>query len=222
MPLYLADTTKTRTAIIDACRWLNSSGLNQGTSGNISVRVEDGVLLTPSGIPYDDMRPEMLQLIPHDGSPEITGPLRPTTEWHFHQSILAARSDIAAVVHGHPAYATAISMQRRSIPACHYMVAAFGGNDVPLVDYATFGTERLSKLVAEALSERTGCLMANHGAITCGETLEKALWRFEELEHLARVFLLSQTNGEPVLLTDDEMQKVLGAFVSYGPKTGEL
>lgn len=215
----VADTPSIRQAIIDACRWMNDTGLNQGTSGNISVRLAEGVLVTPSGVPYAGMTPDMLQVIPHDGAPRVTGPLKPTTEWRFHQAVLAARPDMTAVVHAHPAYATAVAVQRRTIPACHYMVGAFGGTDVPLVGYALFGSEALSTALARAMADRTGCLMANHGAITLGETLDKALWRMGELEHLARVYLLSMTNGAPTILSDAEMAEVLVAFESYGLRT---
>ena len=205
-----------RQAIIDGCLAMNAKGINQGTSGNISVRDRDQMLITPSGIPYDDMTPDMIVSVPLDGVPG-DGP-KPSTEWHFHQAILRARPDVGAVVHAHPAHATAVAMQRRGIPACHYMVAAFGGSDVPLAGYARYGTEALSAEVTHALKDRDGCLMANHGATTVGDTLEKALWRMEELEALAQQFLLSQIGGAPVLLSEAEIAEVLDGFKTYGKR----
>lgn len=207
-----------RQAIIDGCRWMNSSGLNQGTSGNISVRSGDEMIITPSGVPYDDLMPEMLCRIGLRGDPDMTGPFPPSSEWRFHQEILKKNPEQMAVVHAHPAHATAIAIQRRPIPACHYMVAAFGGNDVPLVEYALFGSAALAEMAGKALKDRRACLLANHGALVTGETLARALWRMEELENLARVYLLAQTTGEPTLLSDAQMEDVIAAFADYGPR----
>ena len=126
MPATQPDTPETRQAIIDACLWMNSAGINQGTSGNVSLRVPGGMLITPSAVPYAQMTPDMICALPLDGPPPDGGP-KPSTEWQFHQSVLRARPDIGAVVHAHPAHATAIATQRRPIPAVHYMVAIFGG-----------------------------------------------------------------------------------------------
>lgn len=212
------DTANLRQAIIDGCLWMNESGLNQGTSGNISVRCGDCMIITPSGIPYDQLNPDMLCCVALDSEPDPTIDKRPSSEWRFHQALLRARPDQSVVVHAHPAHATAVAIQGNEIPACHYMVAAFGGNTVPLVDYALFGSAELAQMVALAMAERTGCLMANHGAITTGESLSRALWRLEELENLARIYLLSKSSGVPRLLSDQQMDEVHLAFAGYGPK----
>lgn len=198
---------------------MSASGLTQGTAGNVSVRVENGLLVTPSGIPSDQLRPDLLPVIPQHGEPDPSGAIKPTSEWRFHQSILAARPDMVAVVHAHPPYATAIAIQRRSIPACHYMIAAFGGSDVPLVDYALFGSSELADGAALAMRERTACLLANHGAIAAGETLERAFWRMEELEALARMFVLAEGSGTPVILSEEDISDALSAFATYGPNS---
>lgn len=206
-------------AIVDACRWMNTSGLNQGTSGNISVRCGDDMVITPSGVPYDQLRHDMLCRVPLKGTPDMSGAIRPSSEWRFHQSILATDPAVGAVVHAHPAHATALAVQGRAIPACHYMVAAFGGTNVPLVDYELFGSPKLAGLVTDALRDRSACLLANHGAITTGDTLARALWRMEELENLARVYLLAMTTGQPQILSDTQMQDVIAAFADYGLRT---
>lgn len=213
-----ADETSLRQAIIDGCLWMNEKGLNQGTSGNISIRFGDNMIITPSGIPYDQLTPDMLCRVPLRSGPDQADPNQPSTEWRFHQALLNAKTDQTAVVHAHPAHATAVAVQGREIPACHYMVAAFGGNTVPLVDYALFGSPELARMVASAMAERSGCLMANHGAITTGESLPRALWRMQELENLARVYLLAQSCGVPQILSDQQIDEVLLAFGNYGPK----
>lgn len=214
-----ADDTKTRVAIIDACLRLNAEGINQGTSGNISLRIDDGLLITPSGVPYATMHPDMIVRLPLQGSLPKGLAWPPSTEWQFHQRLLAERPDMTAVVHAHPVQATALSTLRQPIPACHYMVAAFGGNSVPVTDYALFGSDRLATMVADAMADRHGCLMANHGAIVVGETLDKALWRMQELETLAHVYNVARTLGDPVLLSDAEIAETLESFASYGLRT---
>src|SRR6476619_8107049 len=119
-----------RQAIIDKCCWMNAEGLNQGTSGNISARLGDTLLITPSAIPYEAMRPEMIAAMPIDGDyGSWDGPLKPSSEWRFHLDIMRARPDVGAIVHTHSTYATIIAITRREIPACHYMIAAFGGSN---------------------------------------------------------------------------------------------
>lgn len=206
-----------RQAIIDQCRWMNATGLNQGTSGNISVRYGDEMLITPSGIPYDGMTPEMIAAMPlgrTDGT--YRGPLKPSSEWRIHRDILSARPEAGAVVHTHSTYATALAITRRGIPPCHYMVAAFGGEDVRCSDYARFGTQELSDAAIAALEGRNGCLLANHGLITIGASLDKAMWLAVELETLAKQYYLSLQIGGPVLLSGEQIEETRVAMTGYG------
>lgn len=205
-----------RREIIDRCREMNASGINQGTSGNISVRLGERMLVTPSAIPYDRLEPEMIVSTALDGDGVWDGPLRPSTEWRFHLDLLRERPDAHAVVHAHPPYCTTLAIARKEIPACHYMVAAFGGNNVRCAGYATFGTQTLSDLAVEAMEGRTACLLANHGMIAIGETLAKAMWRAIELETIARQYYLSLQIGGPVLLSDAEIERTHRGFASYG------
>lgn len=210
-------TQKLQEAIIDKCRWMNASGLNQGTSGNISVRDGATMLITPSGIDYDVLTPEMIASMPldaEDGS--YDGPVKPSSEWHFHRDILRARPEVGAIVHTHSMYATTLAMTRRSIPACHYMIAAFGGNDIRCAGYARFGTPELSQLAVVALDGRNGCLLANHGMIAVGPDLNKAMWLAVELETLAKQYYLSLAIGGPVLLSEGEMTDAHAGFATYG------
>ncbi|MFP7674666.1 class II aldolase/adducin family protein [Marivita sp. S0852] len=213
----LADTKTTRSALIEACIWMNARQLNQGTSGNISARIADGILITPSGVPYEHLTPEALVTIPIDAPPGANGP-KPSTEWPFHQALHRARPDMPVVLHAHPPYCSVLAVQRRKIPACHYMIAAFGGDDVPLADYALFGSPDLCADMARIMADRHGCLMANHGATVLGETIEKARWRLEELETLARTYLFSSIGGTPHLLSKEELAEVSRAFENYGPR----
>jgi L-fuculose-phosphate aldolase len=206
-----------REAIIGQCRWMNAIGLNQGTSGNISARHGEAMLITPSATPYERMMPEMIVRMPlsaPDGAWD--GPLKPSTEWRFHRDILRARPDVGAVVHTHSTFATVLSIARREIPACHYMIAAFGGPTVRCADYATYGTAELSRNALAALEGRNGCLLANHGMIAAGPNLDKAMWLAVELETIAKQYFHALQIGAPVILDDAEIGRVREGFRSYG------
>jgi len=206
-----------RTAIIEQCRFMNVSGLNQGTSGNISVRFEDRMLITPSATPYDRMTPEMICAMPFDAEyGDWDGPLKPSTEWRFHFDILKARPETGAVVHAHPTYCTALAIARKPIPPVHYMMAAFGGTNVRCAPYAAFGTAELSDFALAALEGRTACLLANHGSIALGADLDKAMWRAVELETIAKQYCITLSIGGPVLLSDEDIAVALAAFGTYG------
>jgi L-fuculose-phosphate aldolase len=211
------DERTIREAIVAQCRWMNASGLNQGTSGNISVRFGDAMLITPSAVSYENLDPGMIvrmSLAAEDG--RYDHPLRPSTEWRFHRDILRARPEVGAVVHTHSLYATVLSMLRREIPACHYMLAAFGGSTIRCADYATFGTAELSRNALTALEGRKGCLLANHGMIVAGEDLARAMWLAIELETLARQYVIAVQTGTPLILDDAEIERVRAAFAGYG------
>lgn len=205
-----------RKEVIATSRRMNTTGINQGTSGNISARFNKGLLITPSGIDYDEMTPGDIVFMRMDGS--YDGDLAPSSEWRFHRDILKSRRDMHAVVHAHPAYCTALSMLGQDIPAVHYMIAAAGGPTVRCAPYATYGTEALSKNAIKALKGRTCCLLGNHGMIACGVSLRKALWLAVELETLARQYHLALQAGTPQVLTDDEIANVVEKFKGYGPR----
>lgn len=206
-----------RKAIVSSCQEMNALGINQGTSGNISARCGDKMLISPSATPYHRMDPEMVVEMPFDAEYGTwKGPLKPSTEWRFHFEILKARPDMEAVVHAHPTYCTTLAIARKEIPACHYMIAAFGGTTVPCAGYARFGSAELSKLALDVLDGRTACLLANHGMIAMGETMEKAMWRAVELETIAKQYYYSLLIGGPVLLSERDIEETAAAFGSYG------
>jgi len=197
---------------------MNALGINQGTSGNLSLRVEGGFLITPLGMSYDDLSPDDIVRMGFDTS--FVGQRKPSSEWRFHLDILSARPDAGAVLHTHSVHCTALSCLRKGIPAFHYMVAAAGGRDIRCADYATFGTQELSDKAVNALNGRKACLLGNHGLIVLGDTAERALALAVEVETLAQQYLLTIRSGEPVLLDDAEMDRVLELFKSYGKQDG--
>ncbi len=211
-----------RTALIAAARAMSARGLAQGTSGNLSLRTARGVLITPSAIPYDQLTPDMLPLMPLEGEyGAYEGDYRPSSEWRFHVDIYRAKPQVGAVVHHHAPYCTALAMARREIPACHYMIARFGGAPLRLARYALFGTAELSANVLAALQGRTACLMENHGGIAVGRDVAAALAAATELEVLAQQYTLSLAAGGPVLLSDEEVQAAVRQFATaYRANTG--
>lgn len=189
-------------------------GLNQGTSGNVSVRSREGFLITPSGqnmaaLTADDMVEMSL-------AGETLGEGRPSSEWRFHRDIYATFPAAEAIVHAHSPFAVALACLRRDIPAFHYMVAMAGGIDIRCAAYATFGTQALSDAVLTALQDRRACLMANHGLLAWGRSLPAALALANEVEALCGQYLRACQVGEPVLLSEVEMQEVLEKFKNYG------
>ena len=207
-----------RQKIITLCRQMNASGLNQGTSGNIRARLGSTMLITPSGVPYDDLVPEQIPSmdLEHDRY-EWQGPLPPSSEWHFHHAILKAKPDCGSVVHTHANFSTVLSIGRSAIPACHYMVGAFGGTDVRCAQYATFGTPQLAEHILDAMDGRLACLIANHGMVTAGRNLDHAMWLAVELEALAKQYYFARLGGDVVILPDEEMIEILRKFKHYGP-----
>ena len=205
---------KLRQEIIRNCRFMNDSGLNQGTSGNISVRQGDRFLITPSAMPYEELEPDDILSRGFDGSHDPDK--LPSSEWRFHRDILVAKPEAGAVVHTHSAYATTIAIMGMDIPAVHYMVAAAGGNSVRCAKYATYGTQELAANAVEAMRDRKACLLANHGLIATGGTLQQAMWLTVEMENLARQFFNVLQIGRYSVLPDDEIDRVLAKFQTYG------
>lgn len=210
------DDHELRCEIIATCLQMNATGLNQGTSGNVSVRCGDGFLITPSGVPYDRLESRDIVLMAMDGSFRVETDRKPSSEWRFHRDIMSGKSEVGAVVHAHPTYATTLAIRGMAIPAVHYMIAAAGGNTIPCAPYATYGSETLSRNVIQALNNRSACLLANHGMIATGPSLAKAMWLAVEVETLARQYFNSLLIGGPNILPDDEIDRVIEKFKSYG------
>jgi L-fuculose-phosphate aldolase len=231
-----------RQAIIDLARSMTGHGINHGSAGNVSMRWHrgggDGFLVTPSALPYDQCTLDdivWMSIVARDppatlsppgplgtpAEPVIDGRRRPSSEWRFHHDLYAHRSDAQAIVHTHAPHCAALAclprIQREGIPAFHYMVALAGGRDIRCAPYATFGTQALSDHVLAAMTDRRACLMAHHGMLAIGASLEAALALAIELEWLAATYAQTLQLGAPALLTDQEMDRVLEKFSSYRP-----
>lgn len=210
------DDLAQRLDMVKTCRRMNDSGINQGTAGNISLRHGDGLLITPTSLPYDQMEPEDLVQMAFDGTYE--GRRRPSSEWRFHRDILQARPDVNVVLHCHSVYATTLACHHKTIPSFHYMTGVAGGTTIRCATYATFGTQALSDNALEALQDRLACLLGQHGQISLGTTLAAALALGIEVETLSRLYVQALTLGEPPILPDEEMARVLQQMknMSYG------
>ncbi len=207
-----------REQAVAAVRRLDALGMNRGSTGNLSHRFahagQPGMLITPTGMGADDLRPADLVWLGEGGA--VHGAWQPSSEWHFHRAVYRARPDLNAIVHTHSVHATALACLRRGLPAFHYMVAVAGGDSVPLTPYFTFGSEALSDAVADAMRDRDACLMSNHGLVAAGATLARAMKVAQEIESLCEVYLKALAVGEPALLDAAAMAEVLDKFGSYG------
>jgi L-fuculose-phosphate aldolase len=203
-----------RQSIIDACLRMNTLGINQGTSGNISLRHGEGMLITPTSTPYEAMKPEQIVYMHLDGNHDPAQ--RPSSEWRFHRDILKARPEAQAIVHAHPPYSTMLAIMGMEIPPVHYMVAVAGGDTIRCAPYATFGTQELSEHAVRALEGRTACLLAHHGMIAVGPSLPKAMWLAVEVETLARQYHGCLQIGTPPLLSKEEIERVRLRMAGYG------
>jgi L-fuculose-phosphate aldolase len=207
--------------LFTACT-MNESGINRGSSGNVSARNQqdhrDGFVITPTGIPYEKCSSDDMVNVGMDGTLDDTksSKRKPSSEWRFHRDIYQAFPEAGAVVHAHSAFATSLACMGIDIPPFHYMVARFGGDNVRCASYATFGSQELSDAMIVALRDRRACLMAHHGMVIHGRNLEHALALAVELEALCEQYWRVLQIGQPKLLSDEEMQRVLEKFSGYG------
>ena len=203
-----------REQVVAALRRLDARGLNRGSTGNVSHRLGAGILITPTGMGADELRAQDLVWLGDDGT--LRGDWQPSTEWHFHRAIYAARPDLNAVVHTHSVNATALACLERGLPAFHYMVATAGGDDIPCTAYHTFGSEALSTAVADAMRDRQACLLAHHGLVAAGNSLAQAMKLAIEIEALCEIYLKALAVAEPTVLDGKQMAEVIEKFRTYG------
>ncbi len=209
-----------RNQIIEYSLKLNSTNLSPLRSGNISLRVvendKEGYLITPSGKKYETLKPEDIVFVYLNEEPENNKSTnKPSSEWRFHRDIYVNKEEADAIVHAHSPHATAVSSHRKSIPPFHYMIALAGGDDIKCAEYATFGTEELSKNVVRALENRSACLMANHGQVAFAKNLEDAFELAQEVENICHQYTIALKLGKPKILSYEEMKKVLDKAKSY-------
>jgi len=210
-------TLRLREELVATARRMSELGLTPGMSGNVSVRSPVGMLVTPSGMPYTSLVADDAVELRMDGTARA-GQRAPSTEWRLHRDVLAARKDVGAIVHTHSLYCTTISTLRRPIPALHYMVVLAGADEIPCADYATFGSPELAVAAVRALGGGNACLLANHGMIALGETLDAALRLAAEVETLAAQYWHAVQLGQPHILDRDELLRVRAKMAEYGQK----
>ena len=209
-----------RNKIIEYSLKLNSTNLSPLRSGNISLRSEEngveGYLITPSGKKYETLKSEDIVFMSlNEKEKDNTSVNKPSSEWRFHRDIYLNKRDAHAIVHAHSPHATAVSSHGKSIPPFHYMIALAGGEDIKCAEYATFGTEELSKNVISALQDRSACLMSNHGQVAFGKDLDQAFELAQEIENICHQYTIAIKLGEPKILSLKEMKKVLEKAKDY-------
>lgn len=200
--------------LLEAARNLSALGLNKGTSGNASIRLSDGFLVTPSGVPAEQLSEDSMVYMRWDGTPEPGK--KPSSEWRMHMDILQARPEVNAILHCHSMFATTIACLGRNVPPFHYMIAAVGGDNIRCAPYALFGTQALSDTAVVALQDRKACLLAHHGMLALGKDLSQALAIAVEVENLCEQYWRLLQLGEPKLLSEQQMQEVEAQFKDYG------
>lgn len=210
----MMNETELRCEMVLITKRLDEQGLNRGTSGNLSARFGEGMLITPSGMGAEGLTEDDIVFVHMDGTSR--GRWQPSSEWLFHRDIYVQRTDTGAVVHTHSIAATALACLRKDIPPFHYMIALMGGDNIRCAKYATFGTQELSDHALLALRGRKACLLANHGMIAAGADLEEAFRITTEVETLSEMYLRALQAGEPVLLSVQEFQDAQNRFASYG------
>ena len=210
-------TLALRDKLVSTAKKMSMLGLTPGMSGNVSVRTPSGMLVTPSGMPYADLVPDDAVAVQLDGTVR-PGQRAPSTEWQLHRDILASRVDVEAIVHTHSLFSTTLSMLRRPIPAVHYMVVLAGADEIPCAEYATFGSAQLALNTVTALRGGSACLLANHGMVALGSSLDAALRLAAEVETLASQYWHAAQIGQPHVLDRDELARVRARFAEYGQK----
>ena len=209
-----------RNQIIEYSLKLNSTNLSPLRSGNISMRTKedekDGYLITPSGKKYETLKPEDIVFMSLNEYAENKGSSnKPSSEWRFHRDIYLNKKEAQAIVHAHSPHATAVSSHGKTIPPFHYMIALAGGEDIKCAEYATFGTEELSRNIINALRERSACLMSNHGQVAFGKNLEDTFELAQEVENICHQYTIALKLGQPKILSFEEMKKVLDKAKNY-------
>lgn len=206
---------KDRQALINVAQAMETCGLSHGRSGNLSQRVNDSFLITPTGIASESLELDQIVLMGLDGQCP-GGQLKPSSEWRFHRDLYQAREEFTAIIHTHSTHATVLACLREDIPPFHYMIAEMGGENIRCAEYATFGTQALSDNVIAAMQDRKACLMANHGMLVAGSDLKQALELARQFEELCKQYVLASQLGEPVILSQQEMAIIVEKFKHYG------
>ena len=204
-----------RQSIVDVMRSFEEQGFNHGSSGNISVREDENIWVTPTGA-TSKMNPQDMSLVSLDGN-HLKGKI-PSSEWRIHTEIMRVHPEAGAVIHSHADSCVALSCLRKPLPPFHYMIASFGGNEVPCAEYQVFGSDALAYEIVRAMGHHRACLMASHGMVVWGRDLAHATLLAEKLETLAKQYILACQIGAPALLSDEELAEVRERYGFYGSK----
>lgn len=209
--------------VVKVAQQLSALGLNVNKSGNVSCRFKreegEGFFITPTGVAYELLEPIDIPWMPLKARlcvEDALGQYRPSSEWQMHAAVYQKRADVVAIVHTHSPYATALACQNLSIPSFHYMVASAGGSSIDVVPYQTFGSEALANATADGLEKKEACLLEHHGVMAVGGSLSRALSLAQEVENLAHQYVIVCSLGEPRLIEEEEMRRVIAKFTTYG------
>lgn len=207
-----------REFLVEYGKKLIDKNLTKGTSGNLSIfnREKELFAITPSGIDYYETRIEDIVIMNLNGN-VVEGNKKPSSEYNLHRIFYVNRDDINAIVHAHTVYSTVLSCLKMSLPAVHYMIAS-AGKDVRCAEYETFGTEELAKNAYDAMRDRKAVLLANHGVLTAGKDIFEAFSILEDVEYVSELYIKAKNLGEPVIIDDKEIEKIIEKFKSYGQK----
>jgi len=207
---------KEREQVIEYSLKLLSEGLTNGTAGNVSIfnREKGLVAISPTGVNYSELTPEMISIVDLDG--KLIEGLKPSSELEMHMILYRNREDVNAVIHTHPVYTTVLACLRQDLPAIDYMIAVTGATKVRCAEYASYGTKELAENAYKAMGSSLAVILANHGLTTAGKDIANALNITVQVEYISNLYIKAKNIGEPIVLPDNEMNSMLERFKTYG------
>ena len=207
---------KEREQVIEYSLKLLSEGLTNGTAGNVSIfnREKGLVAISPTGVNYSELTPEMISVVDLDG--KLIEGLKPSSELEMHMILYRNRGDVNAVIHTHPVYTTVLACLREDLPAIDYMIAVTGATKVKCAEYASYGTKELAENAYKAMGSSLAVILANHGLTTAGKDIANAFNITVQVEYISNLYIKAKNIGEPIILPDDEMNSMLERFKTYG------
>jgi hypothetical protein len=207
---------KEREQVIEYSLKLLSEGLTNGTAGNVSIfnREKGLVAISPTGVNYSELTPEMISIVDLDG--KLIEGLKPSSELEMHMILYRNREDVNAVIHTHPVYTTVLACLRQDLPAIDYMIAVTGATKVKCAEYASYGTKELAENAYKAMGSSLAVILANHGLTTAGKDIANALNITVQVEYISNLYIKAKNIGEPIVLPDNEMNSMLERFKTYG------
>ena len=207
---------KEREQVIEYSLKLLSEGLTNGTAGNVSIfnREKGLVAISPTGVSYSELTPEMISIVDLDG--KLIEGLKPSSELEMHMILYRNREDVNAVIHTHPVYTTVLACLRQDLPAIDYMIAVTGATKVRCAEYASYGTKELAENAYKAMGSSLAVILANHGLTTAGKDIANAFNITVQVEYISNLYIKARNIGEPIILPDNEMNSMLERFKTYG------